>query len=186
MDVQTSASTSGDNFNIFSISRMASIAFSSPGFPISIADLCYHIRNTPSSAAARMLNLIWYKETHGVRHEFLLIEVRDGDNTPVWLRLERAANMDHQSGLPFYQQLWRASQSMTSTFPANDTAIVSSSWKKISGTFDTRTIDHIALSPQATLGSLEKLLTAFCEVSESYILLDVSSVMTVECEFENK
>jgi len=176
MNVHSTSTSEGlEKVDIFVMANITST-----GLAISIADLCDHIRSNPSSAAASMHSVIWYKELHGVQHEFLLLEVRgENKSTPVWLRLERAAKRDYQTSRTLCQRLWQGSQSM---FPANDSAIISSSWKRASGTSRTQTIEHITLSSHATLASLGQLLTAFCDVSVNYTLLEVS-LMIIECGF---
>jgi len=166
---QASTSQGADKVDIFT---MANITPS--GFPMPIAELCNHIRNSPPTATAHMQSLVWYKELRGVQHEFLLVEVvqHQDDNSPIWIRLERAAKTDYKHSRTFFQRLWQQSHSLSSIFPANDSALISSSWEKATGPSHTRTIKHIRLSSQTTLKSLEQLLTAFCDISVNYSLLE--------------
>jgi len=169
-DTSYFSSTGAQNINIFSMGCiMASISDSS-GYPVSIADLCNHIKANPSSSAAHMGDLIWYKELEGVQHEFLVIEVQDGKGGVLWVRLERAAKRNYSKGRSLLERLWMRSRSISSVFPANDSAIILSNWTGAPGT---RIIQKIPLSQSATLGSLEKLLTTFCEVAVNYSLFEV-------------
>jgi len=93
-----------------------------------IAELCCHVMVNPSSSAAYMGDLIWYKEREGVQREFLVIEVRDKDGGALWLRLERAGKHNYSNGCSLVQQLFVRSRNISSVFPANDSAIIFSHW----------------------------------------------------------
>lgn len=183
MNMQASTSEGADKTDIFSMGRMANTMLSS-GLTIPIADLCEHIRKTPSSAAACMHGVFWHKELHGVRHEFLVVEVRgEDDSTPVWVRLERAAKTEYKRSRKLSQRLLHRAHSLASIFPANDSAIVCSSWKKAMGQSQTQLVEYLMLTSNPTLGFLEQLLTAFCEVAVNYSLREVSLTVLFECEF---
>jgi hypothetical protein len=108
---------------------------------------------------AKVLTIILREDTGRVKHQFLLIE----SQTPrgrLWTRLERAADEYHRRGII----------SSSSTFQANDTAMLASSHDALLGRrkSEEKGSVHFTGPNTVTLSVLQALLSSFIAMSKDY------------------
>jgi len=121
-------------------------------------DLCQYLRTT---RWGQILDLARYKNTGGVKHEFLVLHARAPWGRNIWLRLDRAAG-PARSGLR---------NKVTSQFDTKDTARIYGSEEKLRiDMAPNRVKAHVVFESPPTPLNLEKVLKIVIEESDTYTL----------------
>ncbi|KAF8317137.1 hypothetical protein DL93DRAFT_2226498 [Clavulina sp. PMI_390] len=162
---------------------------------LSMVELCFRIKHSPyASNTSFVAELVWYRGTAGVKHEFLLAKIcgldpsttlspnnRTNQQTlstreetfTVWARLDRRAKQSHS--------LIKGSSGM---FPADDTVMLCSSrevLERFSGSSSIVQATMIFCSTPS-LGDLGNLLSILIKESPHYNLINVKLVPPSLCK----